>query len=122
MCVSVCVVCVARAPPFSCAELEHATFVGVCVCDLRCPCSIHHFRAQANELEYATKYYAAILARATGKDLATCQKDYLSRKKWVGLDVLGMGRDWVGMGLWVRVWFWKEVQKCSSRDFILSSP
>lgn len=36
---------------------------------------------QANELEYATKYYAAILARSTGKDLATCQKEYLSR--WV---------------------------------------
>jgi hypothetical protein len=35
--------------------------------------------AQANELEYATKYYAAILARSTGKDLATCQKEYLSR-------------------------------------------
>lgn len=34
---------------------------------------------QANELEYATKYYAAILARATGKDLATCQKEYLAR-------------------------------------------
>ena len=34
---------------------------------------------QANELEYATKYYAAILARSTGKDLATCQKEYLSR-------------------------------------------
>ena len=36
---------------------------------------------QANELEYATKYYAAILARATGKDLETCQKNYLSRKR-----------------------------------------
>ena len=34
---------------------------------------------QAGELEYATKYYAAILARATGKDLATCQKAYLDR-------------------------------------------
>lgn len=32
-------------------------------------------------MEYATKYYAAILARSTGKDLATCQKEYLSR--WV---------------------------------------
>lgn len=37
---------------------------------------------QANELEYATKYYAAILARSTGKDLATCQKEYLSRKRY----------------------------------------
>jgi len=37
---------------------------------------------QANELEYATKYYAAILARATGKDLETCQKNYLSRKRY----------------------------------------
>ncbi|MEW5300332.1 MAG: hypothetical protein WDW36_003269 [Sanguina aurantia] len=37
---------------------------------------------QSNELEYATKYYAAILARATGKDLATCQKEYLSRKRY----------------------------------------
>ncbi|KAI8469518.1 MAG: hypothetical protein J3K34DRAFT_278736 [Monoraphidium minutum] len=37
---------------------------------------------QANELEYATKYYAAILARATGKDLATCQKEYLNRKRY----------------------------------------
>ncbi len=34
---------------------------------------------QSAELESATKYYAAILARATGKDLATCQKEYLSR-------------------------------------------
>jgi hypothetical protein len=34
---------------------------------------------QANELEYATKYYAAILARSTGKDLETCQKEYLAR-------------------------------------------
>jgi hypothetical protein len=38
-----------------------------------------HLSMQANELEYATKYYAAILARSTGKDLATCQKEYLSR-------------------------------------------
>lgn len=37
---------------------------------------------QANELDYATKYYAAILARATGKDLATCQREYLSRKRY----------------------------------------
>ncbi|GFR50583.1 hypothetical protein Agub_g12857, partial [Astrephomene gubernaculifera] len=37
---------------------------------------------QANELEYATKYYAAILARSTGKDLETCQKQYLSRKRY----------------------------------------
>lgn len=37
---------------------------------------------QTNELEYATKYYAAILARSTGKDLATCQKLYLSRKRY----------------------------------------
>lgn len=37
---------------------------------------------QANELDYATKYYAAILARATGKDLATCQKEYLNRKRY----------------------------------------
>lgn len=37
---------------------------------------------QSNELEYATKYYAAILARSTGKDLATCQKEYLSRKRY----------------------------------------
>lgn len=36
---------------------------------------------QANELDYATKYYAAILARSTGKDLETCQKQYLSRKR-----------------------------------------
>jgi ATP-dependent protease ClpP protease subunit len=39
---------------------------------------------QANELVYATKYYAAILARATGKPLDVCQKEYLSRKRWVG--------------------------------------
>ncbi len=38
---------------------------------------------QTNELEYATKYYAAILARATGKPLERCQKEYLSRKRWV---------------------------------------
>lgn len=38
---------------------------------------------QAAELEYATKYYAAILARSTQKDLETCQKEYLSRKRWV---------------------------------------
>eukprot|EP00877_Chromochloris_zofingiensis_P013748 jgi/Chrzof1/8627/Cz03g18040.t1_CLP1 len=37
---------------------------------------------QSNELEYATKYYAAILARSTGKDLATCQKEYLSRRRY----------------------------------------
>nr|7EKO_I Chain I, ATP-dependent Clp protease proteolytic subunit [Chlamydomonas reinhardtii]7EKQ_I Chain I, ATP-dependent Clp protease proteolytic subunit [Chlamydomonas reinhardtii] len=37
---------------------------------------------QANELDYATKYYAAILARSTGKDLETCQKQYLSRKRY----------------------------------------
>ncbi|KAG2493827.1 hypothetical protein HYH03_008045 [Edaphochlamys debaryana] len=37
---------------------------------------------QAAELEYATKYYAAILARSTGKDLETCQKQYLSRKRY----------------------------------------
>jgi len=37
---------------------------------------------QSNELEYATKYYAAILARATGKPLEQCQKDYLSRKRY----------------------------------------
>ncbi|GLI64972.1 hypothetical protein VaNZ11_008380 [Volvox africanus] len=37
---------------------------------------------QAHELEYATKYYAAILARSTGKDLETCQKQYLSRKRY----------------------------------------
>lgn len=37
---------------------------------------------QANELDYATKYYAAILSRATGKDLETCQKQYLSRKRY----------------------------------------
>ncbi|KAG2425792.1 hypothetical protein HXX76_013417 [Chlamydomonas incerta] len=37
---------------------------------------------QANELDYATKYYAAILARSTGKDLDTCQKQYLSRKRY----------------------------------------
>ena len=43
---------------------------------------------QANELDYATKYYAAILARATGKDLATCQREYLYRKRWVGLGLL----------------------------------
>ena len=36
---------------------------------------------QANELVYATKYYAAILARATGKPLDVCQKEYLSRKR-----------------------------------------
>lgn len=38
---------------------------------------------QANELVYATKYYAAILARSTGKPLDVCQKEYLSRKRWV---------------------------------------
>jgi len=37
---------------------------------------------QANELVYATKYYAAILARATGKPLDVCQKEYLSRKRY----------------------------------------
>jgi len=37
---------------------------------------------QSNELEYATKYYAAILARATGKPLQQCQKEYLSRKRY----------------------------------------
>eukprot|EP00798_Chlamydomonas_sp_ICE-L_P027251 gene27252-2505_t len=37
---------------------------------------------QANELVYATKYYAAILARATGKPLEVCQKEYLSRKRY----------------------------------------
>lgn len=37
---------------------------------------------QANELVYATKYYAAIMARATGKPLDVCQKDYLSRKRF----------------------------------------
>ncbi|KXZ48382.1 hypothetical protein GPECTOR_28g789 [Gonium pectorale] len=37
---------------------------------------------QANELDYATKYYAAILSRSTGKDLETCQKLYLSRKRY----------------------------------------
>ena len=36
---------------------------------------------KANELEYATKYYAAILARSTGKPLEQCQKEYLSRKR-----------------------------------------
>jgi ATP-dependent Clp protease protease subunit len=36
---------------------------------------------QANELVYATKYYAAILARATGKPLDVCQREYLSRKR-----------------------------------------
>lgn len=37
---------------------------------------------QANELVYATKYYAAILARATGKPLDVCQKEYLGRKRY----------------------------------------
>jgi ATP-dependent Clp protease, protease subunit len=37
---------------------------------------------QSNELEYATKYYAAILARATGKPLEQCQKEYLGRKRY----------------------------------------
>jgi hypothetical protein len=46
------------------------------VCSSYCCCRCF---PQANELEYATKYYAAILARSTGKDLATCQKEYLSR-------------------------------------------
>ncbi|PNH04642.1 hypothetical protein TSOC_009160 [Tetrabaena socialis] len=36
----------------------------------------------ANELDYATRYYAAILARSTGKDLETCQKQYLTRKRY----------------------------------------
>lgn len=37
---------------------------------------------QSNELEYATNYYAAILARATGKPLSQCKKEYLSRKRY----------------------------------------
>ncbi|KAJ9511778.1 hypothetical protein QJQ45_022659 [Haematococcus lacustris] len=37
---------------------------------------------QSNELEYATKYYAAILARSTGKPLAQCQEEFLSRKRY----------------------------------------
>lgn len=37
---------------------------------------------QANQLEYATKYYAAILARSTGKDIPTCEKEYLSRRRY----------------------------------------
>lgn len=37
---------------------------------------------QANELVYATKYYAAIMARATGKPLDVCQEEYLSRKRY----------------------------------------
>jgi ATP-dependent Clp protease protease subunit len=37
---------------------------------------------QAAELTYAQKYYAAILARSTGKDLATCQKEFLDRKRY----------------------------------------
>jgi ATP-dependent Clp protease protease subunit len=37
---------------------------------------------QSAELTYAQKYYAAILARATGKDLAACQKEYLDRKRY----------------------------------------
>jgi len=37
---------------------------------------------QSNQLEYATKYYAAILSRATGKPLAQCQKEFLSRKRY----------------------------------------
>ncbi|KAF5837483.1 ClpP/crotonase-like domain-containing protein [Dunaliella salina] len=36
---------------------------------------------QSNQLEYATKYYAAILSRATGKPLAQCQKEFLSRRR-----------------------------------------
>jgi ATP-dependent Clp protease protease subunit len=41
---------------------------------------------QANELVYATKYYAAILARATGKPLDVCQKEYLSRKRYFSVN------------------------------------
>jgi len=37
---------------------------------------------QSAELTYAQRYYAAILARATGKDLQTCQKEYLDRKRY----------------------------------------
>lgn len=51
-----------------------------------CSCSgPHHLTCaacvQSNQLEYATKYYAAILSRATGKPLAQCQKEYLSRRR-----------------------------------------
>lgn len=37
---------------------------------------------QSTQLQYATKYYAAILSRSTGKDLATCEKQYLERKRY----------------------------------------
>lgn len=37
---------------------------------------------QSTQLQYATKYYAAILARSTGKDLNTCEKEYLERKRY----------------------------------------
>ncbi|KAG1675127.1 hypothetical protein FOA52_003350 [Chlamydomonas sp. UWO 241] len=42
---------------------------------------------QANELVYATKYYAAILARATGKPLDQCQKEFLSRKRYFSVNL-----------------------------------
>jgi hypothetical protein len=42
-------------------------------------CPFYHL--QSNQLEYATKYYAAILSRATGKPLPQCQEEYLSRRR-----------------------------------------
>jgi hypothetical protein len=69
------------------AECAYVTSLQRLLADLTqlyCCCTCCTFTCcQANELEYATKYYAAILARSTGKDLATCQKEYLSR--WVQL-------------------------------------
>jgi ATP-dependent Clp protease protease subunit len=52
--------------------MHRASSLPVCVC----VCVV-----QTRELEYATKYYAAILARATGKTLTQCQEQYLSRKR-----------------------------------------
>lgn len=56
----------------------------VCVRVRTCVCGAHA-RAQHMAL-HCTRYLphapfvpAAILARATGKDLATCQKEYLNR-------------------------------------------